>query len=911
MSQVVSDALSRISIFDEDKEQLIASRLNTFLFQKVWNEPVGEFRNNIVPMVLSERSVKGIIRVYGDDLELPTLDTQYYLYAASKHTLHGVSFPYKLGYEWIRTDDLANSYGILLHIYHTTGLMLPKQACYIYRLRNNNGYLVAINKLISETLFPYSEKDNVRFTVYFDSDVPNPAEVKCFTVPHRDSMYTARTEIMNYIRSCTHVGVDHITVYINGYETKVTGVDSFPTDCYVDVIHDENVITSFDMDLTDPEQNKGFYSVMDKTYKQLVHIPKALNPENKIFTHNTMDIFVRKKDKEEDGTNKGLFLHRCANRSVTQVTHNDIAIPMYIVDAYRDYLETPDITLHIVIRQHSKDNVLIRDKNYIDLLYTLDDATIVEHLTGRIPIEDLKFWHAEELEQSVYLEAMFDVPDIVTPSNMTYYIEGLGYYHVMSLLTEKITTATITEWFESGYAFPKPYIYQGSPIYPIVYLDGVKVDSDKIVTTAFNDTHVGIGFTSDYHVPVGSLMSLEMFLDGVKRVYAITPESGNSVISLPYGEFDIIEELDFGDITVSGFDRTTNKGYKPFTEHTGNIVVTTTGQDTCSVTFGPRLYGRTFIIQPVQRVYRFKQDLAKMIEDGSPLILDLDVPVEGYPGKRVPVYHTPTVLAYLNGRYLTEGVDFTIQELHDYAGNLACKVMCIQNVSWLNESSNSVEYFITSASEENKKFGYSVDDTCHISGNELALYFPKMTAVHVDGRIEHEIVDKGNKFDLPHDKHRQGALCEFRTSVPEYLSIYLSRYHINDDLERIRILNEYFYGINPDLPDIIVLEESHICYSIYTATVVRDILNGNIKGLSYDPDIARMEDQVKSYKYLALADLVNQRKYDLRFVDVSPHYRQFTVDTPEMRRVLQAFIKLTMPEDDAISNKLDIDIVAP
>ena len=902
--------MSNLSNLSYDKELLIASCLNTFMFQKVWNEVPGELRHNIIPQVLSERSVNGSIRLYGQDIPLPTQNTPYYLYAVSASIMTGVIFPRQLEYDWTRLDDLLNKYDILLHIYHTSGIMIPKSGCYIYKLQNNNGFIIALSKQATNHVLSYSEKNNIRLTIYYDSDITDKMNIKTFHVPTSDNNYVYRNEIFQYIKSVSNNDLSNITIFIDGYESTINDPSSFPFDGYVDVINDENIKFSFNIDLTNPNENKGFYSDIDKTYKQLVHIPKYLNPDNKVLTHNTMDIFVRKKNMEENKTYKGLYLHRCANRSVTQVTHNDVAIPLYIVDAYKDYLDTQDVTLHVVVREHSKDNVLIRDKNYIDLLYTHDDFEIIEFLCDRTEYKQLYFWTAEHLEKSVYIEAMFDIPNIITPSNMTYYIDGLGYYHTMSLLTEKICLAKITEWFEAGYVFPKPYIYQGSPIYPLVYLDGKKVNSDSIsIIDVKNNSYIGVGFEKNYPVQIGSTMSVEMFIDGPKKVYEFTPTKGNAYIEIPYNDFDLLEEVENTVDTVA-YDRTTKKGYKLIDEYAGILSIQTLSNENYRIVFGNTLYDKTFIIQPKTRVYRYIKDLKNLIKNGDPLFLDLNMNIDGST-KTVPIYSTSNVIVFLNGRYLVEGVDFTIQEVKDYNDNLAIKVICIQNVSWLDNKNNIVEYYVTSAHDENKKFGWVIDNVAYIENKELALYFPKMTSCHIEGYSEYDIADYGNRFKILDKEYRQGALFELRTSVPKFISEYLSRYHINDDIERMEVLNEYFYGKTNDLPEKIILEESHVCYSTYTSAVIRDIINGNTKGLSYDPDEERMKDQVKNYEYLSKSDLVHEEKYDLRFVDTLPHYRQFSINTPEQRNVLQAFIRVTMPKDDLISNKTDVDIIAP
>ena len=145
---------NRISLLNTDKEQQIATCINSFLFQKVWNEPVSEFRANVAPQVIAERSQKGSICVYGTDMNLPTLDTPYYLYAVSRTVMWGVNFPKEIAHKWISLTDLCTKYDILIHIYHTTGIMIPKGYCYIYKLLNNNGYLIAVDKKASDKLIP-------------------------------------------------------------------------------------------------------------------------------------------------------------------------------------------------------------------------------------------------------------------------------------------------------------------------------------------------------------------------------------------------------------------------------------------------------------------------------------------------------------------------------------------------------------------------------------------------------------------------------------------------------------------------------------------------------------------------------------------------------------------------------------
>lgn len=877
-------------MFEEtiDLDQIIPQQLTLFCFQNIWNEIGSELRNNVIPQMLYERSQTGNIFIGSNTIPLPDDKKSYYVYAVSRHTTYALAWPKVLDHKWINCEDLVNEYSILFHAYHTTGLMLHKKFVHVFKMESGIGFLVAIEREMATSMLQHKDMKDIYFTLYYDSDITNKIEVLSYKIPYRDDGYVYRKQVYDFIAAKDS---SISTVFINGYETKITGMGSFPLNAYIDVIRDENVIFSFDVDLTVTEENHMFYSDKDKTYKQLVHIPKALNPTNKVLTHNTMDIFVRRKEKVNQDID-GLYLHRCAERSVSQVTHNDIAIPMFIVDAYRDYLDTQDITLHVIVRQHAKDNVLIRDKNYIDFLYVLDDATIIEHLLGRVD-ETLSFWKASELEKSKYIEMMFDIPEIITSTSMTEYVEGLGYYHTIALLCKRVQHTVITEWFTGTLGFQKPYVFQNDYLFPVVYLNGKKVKYDQVVYDNLSQQMLSVGFTDDVKYQLGDIMSVEMFLDGYKDIYRMQVTKTNTTIEIPYNNIDILEEIDNSPIVTKQFDKSTTKGYVPFTDTTGNLVIKKLENGKWQLTFGPMLYNKTFIIQNRTRVYTFSKDLDEDLIAGNPIYLPIEYNIKGSPEK-APIYYTPHITVYLNGKYLVEHVDFTVHEVHDYEDNFCFKIIAIENVEYLQSSDNKVEWMIASAEVDNSNYGFVLDNRAYTPG-DLSLYFENMSMVHVDGTLEWDITDMGNYLLLPTaSSYRQGALFEIHTCIPRIVKDYLDKYHVNDDLERLAILNKYFFGKEP-VPEFPVVAHKHRVYSIYLATLIRDILDGTLAGLSYDPDEKRMLEQVKDYEYLELADPVIQDKYDLRFIGTYPHYKDITIPDIDTYNVIQGFIRIMMP----------------
>ena len=879
-------------------EQILISALNRFCFREIWNEVLNELRANIAPTSISERSKNGTVTFYGQQYQLPDTTSPFYLYSIPVQLMY-VYTARQLPSDWIHAEDLCNKYDILLHVYHLTGKMCPKS--HIYFKRIGSYVIMAIRKTAIERFIPFAQKNDIRLTMYLDSDSLRDVTCKSFYIPYTDHSFVERTKVDNYIKSHPEP-LSKVMVYSNGYEIPYTNAGSLELGTYVDVIHDSNTILNFTVDLSDPTQAHVYYSDRDELYKQIIHIPKHLNPDNKLLTHNTCDIHVRGLDINGN-PGKGLYLHRCADESVDQITHNDISIPTYILDAYRDYLETQSIEVRIMYRQHDKDNHLIRDKNYVDLLYTLDDKTIVDHLMGRISSK-LSFWKASELEKSKYVEMMFDVPNVVTPETMWDYVEGLGYYHVLALLCQKIVSSYMYEGHTNHLRVGKPYVYYDKTIFPLVYLDGVKVPSNHVTCSHVDELTIDVGIADHINIPSNTTMTVEMFLGGNTETFAIEPHAGEVNITVPFTELVILEEFDISIHPADALDEKRTRAYVQFTDFPGNVIFTKTEKST-SILFGPTCYGRKFIIQNRECVFRGERYLDADLLQGNPIYITLEDGVidQGY---TAPLWDPRTVKVFFNGHYLIQGIDYEIYETRDRNDKFCCYQISMQNYEYMKSSDNYIEWFVTSSVVENKVTGYVIDDQAAVQ-DSLALLFDNLTTVHVAGSLERDVQDHGNIIQLPIGKYEQGVPFEVMTTVPKLLQDFLSKYHPNTDTERLSILNEYFYGKQPIYPDTIVIPNSHKCFSNYTVMIVRDIVNKTLAGISVDADLERMKSQFVNYQHVFARDLVMQESLDLMFVDVYPHYTDMVVEGPELYKLLQAFIKLVMPKDTYTSGVVSYD----
>ena len=61
-----------------EQDRLCCEAVNTYLFEKVWNEPVSEYRQNFKPILVKSKSLVGSFSLNGRTISLPTSNTPYY-----------------------------------------------------------------------------------------------------------------------------------------------------------------------------------------------------------------------------------------------------------------------------------------------------------------------------------------------------------------------------------------------------------------------------------------------------------------------------------------------------------------------------------------------------------------------------------------------------------------------------------------------------------------------------------------------------------------------------------------------------------------------------------------------------------------------------------------------------------------
>jgi hypothetical protein len=854
----------------------VVSHLNRICFTDIWNEIPSEYVGNIQLTPVGDRYLSGYLSIGSTTIKLPTTDA-FSVYTTTHSIFNGGLSISSDG--WKNTEDMINTSNINITIYDNKGKTIPHKYVYILRVKNTNKVIIAVNKKPFFTIFGARKTAEIYSTMYNDSDLENT--VSCISTFINPTNITHYRNIANAMIQTSIAKTQHGTIlYINGFEVDHTKTILLNGGDYVEVISDKNISQSF---TTQISHSTGYYSETSQRYREIIHCPKELNADNRIITHNTCSFHAR-SSKE----NIGLYIQRNDPISIGQLTHNDMYIDTSILESKMDYLDDQEISVHVRVRVHDKDNVLMDESSYIRYLYTCSDDEIVSHLKGS-HLSNIPFWRASELEKSIYTGFMSDSPNEYTREEFEKYIDGLGYYTVCSLLAKHTQQVEHSKFF----TVEKPYVYLGINVKPLVYVDGLKIRDDYIQYYNHTESKVIVSISNEIYIDPEKQITVCLVPEETNNLYKITPSADEPTITVPYIDATIYQVTDS---EVSGFTKNTNIAFKKRSQVFGSIVVNDNGNNTLTIVFGPSEYGRTFVIQNKSFTYTFLRNMDSDIEVGEALIYDISTRTKNDVDLIVPILDPQSTEVYINGRKLTPTLDYTFIEATDAEGNIGITEVVISNVEYISSllSGNILEV-ITHANRAIKyESGFSIDKL--ISNDKtINIVYSGLSRVFISGRLITNYENNGNYITT---EAKNGSPYELISSIPGTLRGLLSEYDAGSDEEKIIAINKYYNLRTPSIgTGPIIIENSHSLYSPYLHIIITDICNGDLD-VSDDPDRQRFLKQfdLPKYKYVKDRDRSLTALKDAAYVDINPSYAQFTT-TIDKKKICHRLIGYVIGKD--------------
>lgn len=589
---------------------------NSYLFRNVWNEPGKEYRQNIKPKLVSTPIANTSVKLYWSRYALPTAE-KYQVYYIPESTMGGLTF--KDFPDWTNCVDFLNSSRMELRFHNNDGITLPREKVYIANHPEANGVLIAVKRSLFRDIYGASaDYTDLYVAFYYDSNVPNDVQIVTYTMDGGTDVNTVYNATLNAT-----------SVYVNGKATIVNSVaDISVSNAIVEIVTDNNVIGEFEIDLTTANGQRNFISDLDGIAKTIIHIPKSINAANKVITHHTCDIWIYPRNGVTANRN-GRFLHRAIEDfSFSQITHNDFAIPDAIINSYVDTLNTDSLKLVVQVKDHSGNNNLINDVNYIGLLYTHDDETILDFLEGVGP-EDFDFWKAETLESSEYARMMVDTPDFIDVANLPTYIGALGYYNSIALISNRVKTIVLEEVegeVSHRFLIPIPVVFESIRIFPSMFLNGERLPQNTVTVSRIVNGSIVVDIDDSIILSEGDIVKVELFEDVPHNIREIRPTATYNHIDVSDNDFVLYEVVE-PPSPVEGIDESYDYVYIRIDDLSsiGAYIDSLGGR---YIAFNPSSYGRIFVLAHNTGFEYRSYNLDPLLETNQPLAFDLKTTIK-------------------------------------------------------------------------------------------------------------------------------------------------------------------------------------------------------------------------------------------------------------------------------------------
>lgn len=859
-------------------ERYLAEALERQSFAEIWNATAAQRRVNVQLTPIIPRLLASTVTVGFSQYHLPSTDIVYRCFTAATILFFG-SLPITRDV-WMTSETIARKYGVHVMVYTRDGRLLPRGAVFIYRPEEYERVIIAVRyDAWKACINAEIGLDVVYMTLYKDSDLARTIDTTTYHIPQTNSaamMATTNAAITAAVAETA----DGTTVIINGEEIDPTKI-VLEAGSWVDVWIDRNVSAACVLELSD--ERHGYQSDRYAGPRTIVHPPKVLNPDARLVTHNTVQLWVR-----HPVTGKGRYLHRIDQHSVEQLTHCDISIDSRVLDAFRDYVGSPDIVVRYQASWHDTDNYLMVERSYMSDLYICDDATIIDHLTGRIWPDDLAFWKAKTLETSAYTAMMFsDTP--VGQTNLTPFTTALGSRTVVEMLGGHATTVVVKAGSSKTSWINLPAGLQDRQLTALTYLNGLKVDHGRTAVSVTR-TQMVVTLSDSIVLQPNDILTFCAVEDRTFTAHrTIATENG---MVIPYNDPMVWREITIP--PTKGWLTETTTAYVPIPVLGGSVaIVDETGA--ARIMFGASLHNQAIVATPPRFFKSEMFNIDAMIDAGSPLVIPLVTTTTD--GHTIPILGG-RVEVTVNGRTLIADHDYVDAPLI-VNGGVAVREVVITTMEYFHQDGeNQVEVWCMPDESLVQEIGYTID---HRVSNDPTTdpWYRKLTRVFANGWLCGKAKAAGTAID-PGMIIDDGSPYLVITTADHTITQTVG--HQTDDVDAVRRsrINAYFKRQPPPHTGPVILERSqHRLTSPFFTAVVYDIItNGRI--LVDDPSDKRFIAQFDDMKYLYQRDVCVRNGHVFRgsldYVDISPLYYATTLTT-EQYRLLHRLATLVFVKD--------------
>lgn len=854
----------------------VVDHLNTIYFNQVWNAPDDHGRSNFRLTKAAKRIQTGAVPVGRSMVGLPTIDAVYAVY---KTTYRGLNrFSSLPENTWVTDGYLFEKFNVSIQAYDGFGRVCATGKVYLRYIPVVDQVLIAIDKTITSKCTGKSFPD-LYMSVYKDTSRSTPMVTSSFVI----STFVGSTTTPSIVSSLISQAYTNFPlgtfISVNGFIYDQTHIPTLEHGDVVDIVSDPDVVGVCEVIVDD--NLTGYYSEKYNEYRELIHVPKSINPTNIIITTDTLTFLVI-----DTNSHKGVLGHRVNPHAIESVTHNDFSVSRTTIESFASSLGASSVKIKLFVRLPTNPNYLNSDVNRMKDLYSLSDTTIVDQLMGRA-IPQIEEWKSKNLEKSTYINLLYQFSGFPSSTILDDFEKAVGYYSLASTLGQQMRFYTYTG---SQVYIIKPARLFGYQCTAVVYNDGRKVPEGEYEISDYSDKLFSLGFTQNSGVSIGSRIAVYIAEFGLREVIPFNPTSGQPSIVVDNEDYELYQIFAYSEAKPV-WEGSRTAGYKRVPPGASEYSTTVNENGSVTYTSKTKNLNKHFYLIPKYGMTNATYDISEQVQDIKPILLDLKMinDVEDY----IPMMGYQTLEVYLNGFRLIDGVDYEVKPIEGDFGDTLQNFLAISNYDYLNleGGENIVEVVSHGDKIVSEDKGYVINN--HLHRTSLPMIFsPSSSRTFVHGKLQEVIYENGNVLTTGSDVEEGAA----------FLSQHMLAYgaqklmHAFSPTEEINFRGrvEHVLGIvPPTYPDEVIVEHLYALYSPFLAQIVSDVGNGVITIVNEFRNDMFLK-QFSPYSLILARDPIigNNPLIDRRFVTLAAHYGNYGVEDPEQMFLTQRLIDL-------------------
>lgn len=855
----------------------VVDHLNTIYFKNVWNATDDRGRSNFRLYKAAERLQTGAVPVGQSVVGLPTTDAVYAVY---KTTYRGLSRYSSLpDDQWVTDTYLLEKFAVTLQVYSGEGRTYPTGKVYLRYIPILDTVLVAVDKQLTSKCIGASFPD-LYMTFYKDTTRNTPVVSNTYIVSTLVGSTTSPSTVTTLVNQANNTYPNKTMVSVNGWIYHPTQIPTLVNNDVVNIISDPDIVGYCDINVDD--NLTGYYSERYGEYREVLHVPKVLNPNNTIITTDSLTFVVI-----DTATNKGVLGQRVNPHAIESVTHNDFSVARTTIQSLSNALGASTVKIRLFVRLATNPNYLRSDVNRMKDLYSLPDTEIKAQLMGTADIQ-ITEWQAQNVEKSKFIDLTYNFKSSLSSTIIEDFSEAVGYYDLASTLGQQMRFYT---YKGAEVHIVKPARLYGYTCNAVVYANGLKVPETKFRISNYSDKTFTLGFTADSGVTIGDRIGVYIAEYDLREIISFNPTSVDKTIVLDNDDYELFEVKTFSS-AVNVWEGSTTKGYKRVPKGSAEYSVEQNSDGTFTYTAKTKNLNKHFYCVPKYGMNNAVYEIDQVINDKDPVIINLEV---SHNSTFIPMFGYTTLEAYLNGHRLVDGVDYEVKYTKDEDGYILQNVLCVSNNDYLNLEGglNLLEVTIHGDIVVSEDKGYVFNNHLYRTAMPM-IYAPSSSRVFVKGKLQEVVHESGNVLTTSTNTDN-GAPYLHQCTLAYGATKLMDAISPSEEIS-LRGRIEHVLGIiPPDVPDTILIEHLHALHSPFLAKIVSDV-GDEVISIVDEPRNDTFVKQFSHYSPILDRDptIGNNAFVDRRFVSIAAHYTNYAVQDPEQMMRLQRLINLVL-----------------